>query len=225
MVKKKKRKSVIGGEAKLLNIPRNWLSQGILYMDTTELLFRIGSEFLGLCLFVLLSSFLLQIDIFHWKTILFSILIVHTIYWIVFSNWWALMLFAFPGLRNAGENATCYYLSKMAARLETRQAIKALLVYGSVTRGEWHDKSDIDVRILRKEGLVNGFQAFVIVMKERYRAFLGGQPLDLFLADEINFLNKMRSDEKPFVLVLQASLQDQKKLGEVIILGDSWPER
>jgi hypothetical protein len=36
-------------------------------------------------------------------------------------------------------------------------------------------------------------------MRERFQAFLSKQPMDLFLADDIDFLKKMRSDEIPLL--------------------------
>jgi hypothetical protein len=36
-------------------------------------------------------------------------------------------------------------------------------------------------------------------MRERFQAFLSKQPMDLFLADDVDFLKKMRSDEIPLL--------------------------
>jgi len=39
------------------------------------------------------------------------------------------------------------------------------------------------------------------MMRERFIAFLMRQPTDMFLADDVGYLTKMRSDEKPVFLI------------------------
>lgn len=135
------------------------------------------------------------------------------------------MLFTFPGIRNAGEKASCQYLSRMAERLRTSQAISAVVIYGSVTRGKWHDKSDLDIRILREKGFLNGLVAAYIMMRERAIAFLYGQPIDMFLADSTVFLRKMREDENPIILLKRGDQAERSLSGKEEVLVDSWPVR
>lgn len=53
---------------------------------------------------------------------------------------------------------------------------------------------------MRKPGLCNGFKCYVLVHLERLRAFYYKQPLDLYMADSVMFLNLMRDDEFPIFL-------------------------
>jgi len=119
------------------------------------------------------------------------------------GNWWAGMLFAFPGLRNRGDPATCAYLNRMAARLKNDRAISGALIFGSVARGQWHDRSDLDVRLLRRRGLRHGVAGVLVLARERLIALGARQPLDIYLADDIPFRRKMRADE-PLVFLKKA---------------------
>jgi predicted nucleotidyltransferase len=222
---KLKRKSSTGGSPKLLNLPRNWLHQALFYMDRTEFLVRVFVE--GICLFCLLFplSFFFQSVITDWRVLVVSFLLVHTLNWILNGNWWALMMFTFPGIHNSGEELTCKYLSDMADRLKTNRSIAALAVYGSPARGQWHDKSDLDLRILRKKGFLNGWAAALVTMRERCKAFVAGQPVDLFLSDSPQFLMKMREDENPIILLKRGDEAENAFMGTEETLGISWPKR
>lgn len=199
--KKLRRKSIPCGQPKLLNIPRNWFHQGITYMDRTEMVFRIVSEFCAtLVLWLIFSRFGKS---FYQNAIMFIMAgaIVHTLCWVLISNFWAGILFTFPRLNNPGEAATCEYLNRMGERLRKSNSISAVAVFGSVSRGQWHDRSDIDLRLLRRPGVINGIMAVFVTMRERMLACLARQPIDMYLADDIAFLKKMREDEPPLFLV------------------------
>ena len=58
--KKLKRKSVSGGQAKLLNIPRNWLHQGLFYMDRTEFYARLFVEVIGIVFLSIMISYIVS---------------------------------------------------------------------------------------------------------------------------------------------------------------------
>ena len=226
MEKKMRRKSVLGGQAKLLNIPRNWLHQALYYMDRTEFWFRIFVEMLAIMCLLFPIALFFQGKVSDWRVVVSSSIFVHTLNWILNGNWWALALFTFPGIRNAGEKATCEYLSKMVKRLKASRPIAALAVYGSPARGQWHDKSDLDLRILREKGFLNGLAAAAVTMTERENAFFSGQPTDLFLADSAKFFGKMREDEKPIVLLKRGAWAEEAFPGnEEVQLVDSWPKK
>jgi predicted nucleotidyltransferase len=110
-------------------------------------------------------------------------------------------MFSIPVLKNRGEDVTINYLNSMADRLKRSKSIRGLAIFGSISRNQWHEKSDIDARILRQSGLKNLLGSAIAVMKERFLAFFLGQPLDIYLADNIDFLKKMRKDEVPIFLI------------------------
>lgn len=194
------RKAKPGGSPKWINLPRNWLHQAITYMDMGELLARLIVEAAEIVL-VLLALRIGLPDIGLASAVISAVVIVHTWNWVTNGLFWNVLIVTFPNLKNPGARATVDYLNSMRDRLKKHPSITGLLVYGSVTRGAWHDRSDIDIRILRAPGASNLLISVLLTMKERFRAFLERQPMDLYLADGVNFLMKMRQDEKPVLLI------------------------
>lgn len=197
---KRARKAKPGGRPKLINIPRNWAHQALRYMDSGELLVRIFVESLEF-LFVWLLLRGLFADGNLMLTVSMAFFIVHSWNWVTNGLFWSVIIFTFPGLRNPGADITIEYLNSMRERLVDTTCISGIAIYGSVTRGAWHDRSDIDIRLLRRPGINSLLCATWITMQERFRAFIDRQPMDLFLADDIDFLKKMRSDEIPLLLL------------------------
>ncbi|MDG1773428.1 MAG: hypothetical protein P8H32_08355 [Oceanicoccus sp.] len=199
--KKKARKAKPGGLPKLINIPRNWAHQAISYLDRGELYFRIISQVLETALVYYLLAWLLALD--SWIIFAIAFVIVHTLNWIFNSTFWAIIIFTFPWLRNPGEKATCDFLNDMAVRLRKSESIVGMAMYGSVTRKVWHDRSDLDMRIVRKPGLKYWLPANLIMLRERIIATMAIQPMDMFLADGVKFLGLLRADEPPVFMILR----------------------
>jgi len=187
-----------------MNLPRNWLHQATGYMDKGELSVRIAVEFLEL----ILAAWLLHLffgDIggaIQWGL---AFILIHTLNWITNGLFWTVVIFSFPGLKNRGAKKTRDYLNALRERVRHFKCITGVAVYGSVSRGTWHERSDIDVRFLRGEGPWNLLYASIVTMVERFRALLARQPMDLYLADDVDFLRKMRPDEVPLLLVARDS--------------------
>lgn len=199
-MRKRDRKALAGGRAKLWNLPRGWAHQGFFYLDRTQ---RLGRVILEVVPTVLLAGLIAGIggvspsNVRLWCG---SLLCVHTLNWVFNGNWWAGVLFAFPSLRNRGDQATCAYLNRMAERLRRNGAISGVLIFGSVCRDQWHERSDVDVRLLRRRGVVNGIAGVLALSRERWIAVWNRQPLDIYLADDIRCLRRMRQDEPPVFL-------------------------
>jgi predicted nucleotidyltransferase len=200
LVKKKARKATPGDWPKFINIPRNWLHQAITYMDSGELIIRLIIEVAEIvALYVLFKSVLPESNPFALLGI--SAIVAHTWNWVTNGLFWVVVIQTFPGLRNPGLDKTVEYINAMAQRLKRADCISGMAIYGSVSRGAWHDRSDIDMRILRRPGFVSLCQAALLTMGERFRAFLAAQPMDLYLADDADFLASMRADEIPLLLI------------------------
>ncbi len=198
---KAKKKATPGGLPKLQTLIKNWIHQGFLYMDRSEMFFKFFTE---------VSEFLLVGVLLYWfgrhtmsiaSISVVSFIIVHTFNWITNNLFWSIVMFAFPNLKNRGMEQTYKYLKDMANRLRENKSITGMALYGSVSRKQWHERSDLDIRFLRASGFLNALHANLIMMRERFIAFLLRQPTDIFLADDIDFLLKMRSDEKPLFLI------------------------
>ena len=216
MGEKKSRKAVIDGRAMFANIPRNWLHQALTYMDSGELVFRVVLELVEfLIVFIVLKQLMLGTNIAI--IVLVSMIIVHTWNWVTNSMFWALILFAFPGMRNRGHDETCDYLNRMAERLKKCSAISGFAIFGSVARCKWHNRSDIDIRLIRNKGIVNWIISNIVMLRERMIAFVKIQPMDMYLADDVDYLTNLRNDEEPVFLIKRDSgLEDMYPNNEQI---------
>jgi predicted nucleotidyltransferase len=198
---KAKKKAVPGGKPKLINLVKNWLHQGFTYMDKGEQIFKFMTEAVEIMLVYFVLYYVFKIQREDVTLLFFSFIIVHTFNWVTNNLFWSIIMFSFPSLRNPGAVNTYNYLNSMANRLKSDRSISGLSLYGSMSRKQWHDRSDIDMRLLRCSGILNLIFAGFVMMRERLIAFVYRQPLDIFLADDIAFLSKMRSDERPLFLI------------------------
>ena len=193
----KKDKAVVGGKVKLIVLFRNWVHQGFLYLDRTEMFYRVIWELVPMITIYFLLSLT---EIPMWGGVILSFLIAHTINWMFNDNLWTCIQFTLPNLLNPGNDKTKDYLLKMQKRMEKRYSVSGCMIYGSLSRGVWKDKSDLDVRILRRPGLVYGFLGYLACWTERLIAIYSRQPLDIYMADSTAFLKKMRDDEFPIFI-------------------------
>jgi predicted nucleotidyltransferase len=199
--KKRRRKAAGGGWPKLWNLPRNWAHQGLSYMDPTERWTRLALEAGEVALLAVAVAKAAGLPMWDGRVLLAGFAVAHTANWVFNGNFWALLLFTFANRRNRGEALTCAYLNRMAERLRSSRAIAGLALYGSVSRGQWHDRSDIDLRLLRRPGPANALMAGLLIARERFLAFAARQPVDMYLGDDLAFLKRMRDDEAPVFLV------------------------
>ena len=79
-------------------------------------------------------------------------------------------------------------------------AVKYVVAYGSLVREEWSSTSDLDARLIRYPGRLNGLRACWFLLCERTRALLAGFPLDMYLLDDEGSLQKLEADERPMYL-------------------------
>jgi hypothetical protein len=186
---------------KPVRIIRNWLHQGVTYMDKGERRVRLTVELAQfIFVFLIIRSFG---EAWSSNVILNAVaagIIVHTWNWITNGNFWALMIFSIPGLSNQGEPATKSYLDRLANRVGTTSSIETVFLIGSSARQQWHGSSDIDIRFLRKPGFQSLIGAWFVLTVERFRAFLSRQPLDLFLLDKWPRDERQRFGENPVCL-------------------------
>jgi predicted nucleotidyltransferase len=179
---------------KIVIILTNWLFQGILYADKTEKLFKISLEII---LFIFLSSFLITISN-TFLGLFVSVIIAHTVLFIFNGQLFALAK-NFDLIYNDPQRIIDY-VNGLKQRVSNEKSINCLVLYGSLVRGEIKPTSDIDVRIIRKSGFLNGFRACMFGLKERNRALFLRFPLDMYVIDSPNHLLKMRKDEIPKIL-------------------------
>lgn len=194
----KKIKAVAGGNIKWIVTIKQWIHQGFTYLDHTERFYRVVWELVPAALFLWLFKDIANMS-WTWSVVL-AFVISHTINWIFNYNFWTCIDFTFPSVKNPGNDATIQYLAEVQERMNKSDIVTGCLLYGSMSRHVWHDKSDLDMRIIGKPGLLNGFKIYLLVCRERLIAVKKKRPLDLYMADSVDFLNKMRDDEFPIVL-------------------------
>lgn len=172
----------------------NWLFQGIFYMDRFEKTIRVLLEFIWVALLSLMLFQFLGIL----TSILFSIIIVHTIDWILNCQFFALFK-KFGWVHTSFEKFNFFNsaLEKLGSR---NKGIESILLCGSISRGSQTNESDLDVRVIRRGGLINGIRAYAFCVWARFMAFIKAFPLDLYLFDEIESLKKVRSTERLITL-------------------------
>jgi predicted nucleotidyltransferase len=85
-------------------------------------------------------------------------------------------------------------------RAERETSIQLIAIYGSMSRKELSESSDLDVRILRKKGFLNGLKACLFGSFERTRSLFNKFPLDLYVIDSKDHLSKTREDETAIVI-------------------------
>jgi len=156
----------------------SWIFQGILYMDKTEKIFKLSLDIIFTFIFVAFGI-----------NVLTSILIAHTLNWIfngqIFVTCKNLKIIKTP--KEKFEN----YIERLKNRAKDEPSIIWVGVYGSLVRGEFKETSDLDVRIIRKAGIINGLRACIFVMRERTWATFNRFPLDIYVGDSFKFLEKM----------------------------------
>jgi len=183
----------------------HWFFQSILAMDRTERFFKIAMDaFLTILFSLILTqrySFILSISL-GW-------ILAHTINFL--SNGHIFAVLKCFGLIKHQKDVMEKYLISMRFRIQAEPSLRWAAVYGSLSRGEMKETSDLDVRVIRNPGIINGLRACYFVMSERTRAHLKQFPLDILLLDGPRLLSSIRHDEPPFV-IYDASVDNRRIL-------------
>ena len=101
-----KKKATSDGRPVYYLLIKHWIHQGFFYLDSSERIARILLEIIPIIVLYLLFKNLLVIYLGWFGLLLLCLFVVHTINWILFDNWWTVILFTFPKLTNPGEEAT-----------------------------------------------------------------------------------------------------------------------
>lgn len=174
----------------------SWVLQGIHVYDKTERNLRILIELL-LFILVLIYNIFIPLSI---TTILLFVIIIHTIFWFTDSHWLVGFREVYKGFKGKGIDSIVEYSDYVIKILERSDKIVFIGIFGSLCRSVYHDRSDLDLRIVQNNGL--NIKLFFTI---QYLRFIGiwkyRIPIDLKLVDNIAFLkHEMRNDEYPIVL-------------------------
>lgn len=173
----------------LLLTVSSWLFQGILYMDLTEKCFKILVDMI----IFLICFFVLKFYLTPILALLISIICAHTFNWIF--NGQIFVLLKNLKLIQTDVNHFFSYLNNFKERIENEDSLSISFTIGSVSRDEIKESSDLDIRVIRKKGFINGIKACCFIMLERTKALFNKFPLDIYVGDSLKFLEKVEKNE------------------------------
>jgi len=174
---------------------RNWVFQGVLYMEWRELVFRINIELLTALVFLLLLSGMAGIK---WA-ILPSLMLAHTVMWVFCGHIWALALGPNRRLARNKPGEVLAYLNCLHARVNRVSAIKGCVVFGSLSQGKFTENSDLDILCCPQKGILNCILAFSAGMRERTIAFFKRMPVEIYFYD-ISAFEGVDDKERPILM-------------------------
>jgi hypothetical protein len=173
----------------------NWVFQGILGMDPTERNFKIFLDFLFAGLFALiLSRFLNPVH-----SIILGLISAHTFNWLF--NGHLFVIGRFLGFTSNRPEFILQYMTGVQHRIQNADFLLGGIIIGKIARGGGiSSTSDVDIRLVRRKGFLNGIKASYLTTSERSRALLNKFPLDLYTHDKLESLNRLNPDEKPIIV-------------------------
>ena len=174
----------------------HWVFQGLLYMDRTERWFKLGIDVVLTLIISVPLALLTPVPLVASVAIAFPL--AHTMNWI-FNGHIYVVLKHFGKVEHS-ELEWETYINGLSERAARQTSVHWMAAFGSLARGEFSPTSDLDVRIIRKQGLPNGVRACWFAMLERSRAFFSHYPLDIYVLDTGRPLAKLLLDEQPVTL-------------------------
>lgn len=174
----------------------SWLLHGVHVLDKTEKLYYIISEII-IQFIPLIILYICNVK--QWWIYLISIFIIHTITWLCDSHWLVGYREVNKRFQSNGIQGVINYIHTVKKELAHNKNIALIALYGSLSRKMFHNRSDLDLRIVQ-EG-----RSFLLFLKIQKLRFIGiwkyKIPLDLKLVDSENYLKKeMRKDEKAVIV-------------------------
>lgn len=170
----------------------NWAMQGMLYMNPVEIIFKL---FLDVVLTgAIWITVFGQNEPLYW---LVSLLLAHTVNWIINCQPVALLMHLDWGRKDA--RRFIEYIEKLERRVRAKPFIAAAASFGSLSKGKYNEKSDIDIRFVLPDGALARLRLAGYCFSERLRAALHWFPLDLYAFDLDEMKRKMNEDEVPVI--------------------------
>lgn len=201
------------------NLPIGWVTHANHGRDITERVCHHLMESI-LLLIVLGIVWFFGSDSHILVSMLLAGLVVHTIWWIINGNCHVCFLDSFKRVKNAGIDEMLIYIIWEKDWFLKCEYVKSILVYGSFCRGEFHGRSDLDLRIIRSPGLRAACVLMPMAVIARVVSLARGIPTDLQIVDSEEFLLKqMRATELPVCVFGSDSLNKIKismKIDEVM---------
>ncbi len=177
----------VGRFRAIRNVFSGWVTHANHARDCTERMFHYVVE----ALLVLAAGAGVFCFGYGWHAFAVMFVLVHTGWWVVNGNFHVYMLDSFRFVRNAGVDKELKYIVWAGGHFKMLGA-KAVLVYGSFCRKEFHGRSDLDLRIIRDPSR-NSLSLLIFGVYARIVSMLYGCPTDLQIVDSEAFLLKQMS--------------------------------
>lgn len=172
-----------------------WVFQGVLYMENAERLFKAFFECTFFAAYFLLWS-LTGVTIY--TRVVLAFCLSHTTNCIFNGNFF--VLGRYLGFTRSEARTFIEYPRDIRERLVRKKSINAVAFFGSLSRGRFSSSSDLDMRIIPRQGIANGFIACFWAFIERTKALFHRYPLDLYVISTPASLKKINRNEYPIVL-------------------------
>lgn len=190
----------------------NWVLQGMLYMNRVEIIFKL---LLDIVLTVIIwMAIFSQHEFVYW---LASLFLAHTLNWIINCQPVALLMHLDWGRNNPRHFIE--YVEGLERRIHGKSFIAAAASFGSLSKGKYGDKSDIDIRFVLKDHPLDRIALAGYCVFERMRAAINRFPLDLYAFDLEEMKRKMNVDEVPVIFFDPEGLIKQA-YSETVVFND-----
>lgn len=183
------------------NMPVGWVTQSVHSTDRSEMIFRILLELLVMVVVAYLTLGGEYSGRASMLTLAVVLVSVHSVSWLLVGSFWVYMLDSFDWVQNGGIENVIRYVRFVERVYIDSDSCDAILIYGSMARNRFHNRSDLDLRILRRTDSPSGIMAIILAAYVKSYAFFIRMPVDLQVVDSFDFLEKqMRADEPPIVV-------------------------
>lgn len=190
----------------------NWVLQGMLYMNPVEIVFKIVLDVVLTA--AIWALFFDRQGALYW---LASWLLAHTVNWIINCQPVALVRHLDWGKNDPRHFIE--YVESLQRRVNGKQYIAAAASFGSLSRGKYGDRSDIDIRFILRGGILQRLRLAGYCFIERLRAAIHGFPLDLYAFDLDEMKRKMKADEVPVIFYDPDGLIE-RSYAETVVFSD-----
>jgi len=173
----------------LVAVVMHWTFQSLFYMDPTERWFKLTLDLV----LTLLGGTVLSVWL-RWQVVwLIAFMVAHTLNFLFNGQLWGVL--KHYGMVSHTYEEFCGYVQDLGERTGREPSIWYTVIYGSLSRQQWSPSSDLDARIVRYPGFVNGVRVCWFLLRERSRALIARFPLDVYVLDSESALGKLCPDE------------------------------
>ncbi len=164
----------------------NWLIQGSFIASSIENTIRISIDLAAFIFSLMLTNNILVAIV--------ALLIAHTLNYLFNSNIAHTRRFfrKYPDI-DERINRIIKYIKE---NIHLYKGVRRVIIFGSSIRKELGEYSDIDLRVVYREGIKNAINAYLFITRLRFFALKNNIPLDAFLSSEKNMFRDINVDER-----------------------------